>query len=517
MAADGGGLAALGDSDATVPRIEPMGETASEVSTLGPSALAPWRRAADKVVPTMAAGSTLVLCLHQLLSPPVVVLANNGDFDRLLGVIGLRTTGPGYATPYGWLHFTTGHTASHGLYVTSYLGVTGLASLAAHTVLGGSFDVRILGAVLSLLLSGLVYVLVRSLDGWVVRVVSGVILVLGIADSRLVAYFNSWYDEPWTLLILLALVVWLVRNRGKRALGSRQIAILVVIAALLVTAKTQNAVLAFPLAALVCVVTRDRSRQGRLLSLRRSSLWASIVLGFAVVYVAVQSPVYASESQYNLIFSDLLLHVPDPAATLGSLGLPPAMDEYRASNAYWPPNGYHSKAFRDFEHGDASERLAKYFITHPATAAAALMRGTKLGWHADLNYLGYRTQAKGVPPRSDACEPCLYSQSTAEISGSGPWLTLGLYVAGLMTAYSARRRGIGGVADALVVLTAVSAVALAAAVFGEGTYEEVKHLYLFYVANLLLLTLTLAVNLGIVSRGLARIRRTLPSLGGELL
>ena len=46
-------------------------------------------------------------------------------------------------------------------------------------------------------------------------------------------------------------------------------------------------------------------------------------------------------------------------------------------------------------------------------------------------------------------------------------------------------------------LCAISATALIAAVFGEGHYEETKHLYLFYTSNVLLLALSVGavVNL----------------------
>lgn len=220
----------------------PGREAVSRVSRLG------------KVVPVVAGGATAALCLHQVLIAPVVVLANNGDFDRLLAVIGLKSSGPGFATPYGWLHYSAGHTRSAGIYLTSYVAIAGLASLAAHTVLGGTFDIRILGTLLSALLAALVYLFVRSLEGLAVRVVGAAALVVGVCDSRMVAYLNTWFDEPWSLLVVLALVIWLIRNRGKRVVSRRQMFLLAGLAVLLATSKTQNAVLALPLAAMVLVI-----------------------------------------------------------------------------------------------------------------------------------------------------------------------------------------------------------------------------------------------------------------------
>jgi hypothetical protein len=55
-------------------------------------------------------------------------------------------------------------------------------------------------------------------------------------------------------------------------------------------------------------------------------------------------------------------------------------------------------------------------------------------------------------------------------------------------------------ADALVLLCAISATAVLTAVFGEGRYEEVKHLYLFYISNLLLLSIGFAVSVDLIQQ-----------------
>lgn len=278
----------------------------------------------------------------------------------------------------------------------------------------------------------------------------------------------------------------------RRNIPRRRLAVFIVVAALLITAKTQDAVLVMPVIAAVVVLAR---RPGRSLSnrLRPALLPCLLLVAVAVGFFAAQSPVYASESRYDLIFDDLLLHVQHPAATLEDLGLPAAMKTYAGTNAYQPGSGYHSAAFTRFDASDPTARLALYYATHPAVAAGELARGIQAGWQADLPYLGYRTKSSGAPRWASGCGPCLYSDLTATASPSGVPLTIALYGAALILAVRARRRSLPGTADALVCLCAISAAALIAAVFGEGHYEETKHLYLFYTSNLLLLTLSLAV------------------------
>ena len=237
-----------------------------------------------------------------------------------------------------------------------------------------------------------------------------------------------------------------------------------------------------------------------------------LVLGATVAYAGAQNPSYGNESEYDLVFADILVHSPDPAATLRQLGLPASMADRRDTSAYVPGSLIGSPAWRAFErHGRT--RLLGWYLGHPGAAAGALLRGTRAGWQARLGYLGYRLPGPGVRPWSDACEPCLYSAATSAVSGAGPAVTAGLWIAALGLAPLVRRRaGLGGVADAMVLLVALAAAALVAAVFGEGSYEEVKHLYLFYVADLLLLGLTAAGVVALIgaAAGSSRMRTRSP-------
>lgn len=471
------------------------------------------------MVPLLAATAALALCLEQLLIAPVVALANNGDFNRLLALIGLRSTGPSFAIPYAWLHYHVGHThAPGGPYLTSYLALTGLLGSIAHRLPGGALDSRVLAAVLAVLLAIGLYLLVKAIPGQAARVAAGAILVVGLCDARLVAYLDSWYDEPWSLLMLVAVTASLVRNRGARTIPGRRLAVFIVIAALLITTNTQDAVLVVPVIAAIAVLARH---PGRSLTTRlRPALLPFLALvAVAVGFFAAQSPVYASESRYNLIFDDLLLHVQHPAATLEDLGLPASMKADAGMNAYQPGSGYRSAAFTRFDASDPTATLALYYAAHPAVAAGELARGIRAGWQADLPYLGYRTKSSGAPRWASGCGPCLYSNLTAAGTPVGVPLTIALYCASLLLAARARRSSHPGTADALVFLCAISATALIAAVFGEGHYEETKHLYLFYSSNLLLLALAVAVASHLTASQLCplpKVRRALGRPAGGL-
>ena len=445
-------------------------------------------------MPLAAAGATLVLCLQQVLGPRSVVLGANGDFDRLLTLIGLRSTGPRYGLPFGWAHYVAGATPSTGTYVTSYVPLAWLVGGAARTLLGGSIDIRLLGTILSLLMSVMVWVLVRAVGRRpAAQGALGAVLVLVLTDSRLVAYLDSWYDEPWSLLVLMALTAAVVAGGGRRPYPARRLAVVVGLGVLLLTAKTQDAALGAPLAVLVAILAWPRGAGGNTGRRVLAAVGCGLLLvGAAGAYAGLQNPSFGRESEYDLVFADILVHSPDPPATLHQLGLPASMADRRGTNAYGTGTQIDSPAWRAFErHGRA--RLLGWYLAHPGAATGYLRRGARAGWQAHLYYLGYQLSGPGVEPWSDACRPCLYSSVTGAVSGAGPLATVVLWGAALGLAPLVRRRaGLGGVADAMGLLVAVAAAALVAAVFGEGSYEEVKHLYLFYVADGLLLGLVAA-------------------------
>ena len=455
-----------------------------------------------RLVPVVAAGATLVLCLQQVLIPPSVVLGANGDFDRLLTLIGLRSTAHGYGLPFGWAHYVAGATPSTGTYVTSYVPLAWLVGGVARTVLGGTLDIRLVGSLLAVLLSVVVWALVRAVGRRpAAQLALGAVLVLVLTDSRLVAYLDSWYDEPWSLLVLMALTAVVAAGGGRRPYPARRLAVVVGLGVVLLTAKTQDAVLGVPLAVAVAVFAWPRAGARDTRRVLLAVGCGLLVAASAAAYAGLQDPSYGNESAYDLVFADILVHSPDPQATLHQIGLPASMADRRGTNAYGKGTQFDSPAWRAFEqHGRT--RLLGWYLEHPAAAAGDLLRGTRAGWQAHLYYLGYRLGGPGVRPWSDACRPCLYSSATGAVSGAGPVVTVALWGAALGLAPLVRRRaGLGGVADAMVLLVAVAAAALVAAVFGEGSYEEVKHLYLFYVADGLLLGLVAAGAVALVGPG----------------
>jgi hypothetical protein len=227
---------------------------------------------------------------------------------------------------------------------------------------------------------------------------------------------------------------------------------------------------------------------------------AGVVLASIPLYVGSQASVYGQQNLYDGVFQELLGHSQNPAADLRWLGLPASWANLQGTNAYQTGNRLESAEFQTFAQHGGRIKVAEFYLAHLDRAVKAILRGSRYGMKAHIYYLGYRQNDGRSPPISGPCGFCPISTLTQSLSSQGPVIVLGLYCASIATALALRRRGGRGHSDAMFLLLAVSAVSLLAAVFGEGLYEETKHLYLFYCSNALLGAFTIAACVQLLAR-----------------
>lgn len=153
-----------------------------------------------------------VIIFYQLMIPPIVGLANNGDFWRVM--------------KWGGIQYQTGKDEDHlfyyisrdylikpetqwRFYVSSEIILSQIGLLFNKLISkDGLFDLRVLGFIHSLFfLSSLFLIL------WVCRKASipyrwgmCILFLLMFCDVGYIAYFNSFYAEPASLIFLLITV-----------------------------------------------------------------------------------------------------------------------------------------------------------------------------------------------------------------------------------------------------------------------------------------------------------------------
>ncbi len=161
----------------------------------------------------MALAAAAAILASQLLVPPVVGLANNGDFEKVMGYAGFQYL-PGSAADrfYSWIQ-TRFAIIEPGAYRSRYPTSETLLALAARGLNAlrpnhGIFDIRFLGAVHAMLFLaalGLLFSALRPFPVWL-ALGTAALLILTFTDVGYFAPFNSFYSQTASLLFLLLAV-----------------------------------------------------------------------------------------------------------------------------------------------------------------------------------------------------------------------------------------------------------------------------------------------------------------------
>ncbi len=479
-----------------------------------------WRRLRPGLGPWAGLAAT-VSTLAQLLVHPVLGLADNGDYKRLLLPLGLKAQVPAgqpLRFQYIWLRYDSGPTTHYAYRDTEYVVALAVRKISAAFGLGSPFDLRYMGLAHACLLGITVWLIVRALTGplWL-RAVTALLLVVALTDTRFTVYLDSFYTEPASLLALLFLVAAVLHAWRRPTLSLWWLLAIGVSAAALIVSKSQNALLVLPAAGLLLarpVEWQKLRLTGRWRGRVHGAVCAMVLIGISVGYLRGQPAGFERINRYNAVFVELLGNSRNPAQDLTDLGLPTELARYAGIPVESPKSATRDPNFQGFYDKVTEVKLAEFYLAHPGRAVELANRGAKAAMYLRpvgvSPPLGNQTLASGAPPYLTACRLCLYSTvSRAFRPVSGvlyPALWAGALAAAVALLYTSRRDksdagGACGLAVVLIGLVASAAIAMAVALLGEGAFEMVKHLYLTSVCNALIAVLSIqAVGLLIIRR-----------------
>jgi len=216
-----------------------------------------------------ALAAIAAVLIYQLMIPPIVGLADQGDYARLIGPLHLGPTVKKFEERYyGFLNRTYQHDTTFRIrgwegFTTQYIFV--LAAMGVNKAISrsGQFDIRVLGALHILAFLMAAFFILRAAR----RLVPGrayllvpVAFVLVFCDVGYVSYFNSFFYEPASYLFLLGLLaVWLDLIAFERQ-GTLPLALFGTLALLFTGAKPQNVVAGLVLA--VFLATKTYAQKG---------------------------------------------------------------------------------------------------------------------------------------------------------------------------------------------------------------------------------------------------------------
>ena len=443
----------------------------------------PRRRRALEVAALLAMAAIVG---YQTIVPPPVGLADNGDFARLAGPMGLRSTIrdpaaryfayllPGFRLGAPWWESRYGTSESIPIVLARAAG--GLLSKS------GFVDVRVFGAVNGLFALAGVALLLAASRPWRLsaRILFAVLVVAMYGDVGYAAPMNSLFSQTaslWTFLFLAAFTLLAIDRPTPVALWGYWIAAL-----LFVTAKPQEVVQAPVLAVLGGGLT---ARGGGAAS-RRWRPWAigaGLCLAAGIYFLRIP-PTISGPGMHNEVFVEILGQSPDPAADLRELGLPAGWAEYRGLNPHDPKSPYADPAFRtELFRRVGPERLIAFWARHPRRAAALVRRCLHGALRMRPPELGNFRQIDGMPPGAQSAAFSVWSGiKNRGASRSLRWIAAVLLAGALAGIRLAGRRdpAMRGRGAALIVLVAMASVELIVPVFAQGAWGIERVLFGFH-------------------------------------
>jgi hypothetical protein len=445
-----------------------------------------------------------ILLVSHLLVPPIVGLADNGDYVRITDALGLRpvaeTWGDKYFLYVNQTYRIVPRTAPLTFSSELLLGETALAvdRIMTHDQI---FDLRFLGTLhLLLYLLGLSLILsaMRTFKG-PVRVALGLGLLVSSTDVAYVATMNSFYTESASLIFLTLVLGLALREARSLQPSWRRTAFYYAAAAVLVCAKPQNLILVLPLTLWPIALLRRRPRlrpAGLVVFLSVTlCLWSGILMRQV-------PPSYRMPVVWDTLFYSILPHSPSPEEDLKEFGLEPELARYSGTNSC--DDGV---PFRETASRYGYRDIARFYLRHPGRflGLSALCAGQAFTWREPL--LGNFTKASGQPPRRMSRRISGWSEFEGQFLPKSIWFLGAVFL--LLLAGCVReglRHGLSTRTGATALLVA-GAVILGVCEFTvcvalEGPKDLTKHLYLFQVLFDVCFWSGLAYVIGRLSRAL---------------
>ena len=439
-------------------------------------------------------GLIFLIASYVLFVPPIVGVADQGDYSRVTTHVGLTyLPGISYIDQFNcWLvtHWKIVSPEPSPVFSTAELPIRAIISLHRVATRDTTLDIRwVAGAYLALLLSLILATLdsARRLPVPAYLVIA-VGLIVVCTDSEYISYFNSFFTEPAALLGVLAFVAAGLAAVTAVSPSWRHMLLLVLGAAFLVGSKAQNAVLGVFAACWMVWLFKDN----------RAKRYASIVAGLVLVWfcslILSLAPLPQS-NLFNTIYAQVILIAPNPKGALVELGLKPETTAW-AGQAYW--NVKIPSA--DLYPGKASRfRLLLFYLRHPDIDLQLASGGLTLS--NDVEGMGNFPRNSGAPHSARTQVFTGYDRLRTHLASI--WFVFPLLAANFAAVFIWRSRG----ASLISTLAAMAVMAFLIGALYDS--EPRKHLFTFN----LLFDVVLFADLSVAAVRVARMGPSLPVFG----
>ena len=446
---------------------------------------------ADKLRAGILAAAAALLS-WQLFLPPIVGLADQGDFVRILGRFGYRAPDESNQYTFVTRKFVHDPNARMAVYeqVSSEYIFAGAAILLSKVFsTDGMLDIRTIGFVHMLAFLYAFYRLLQVTGQVRASPLIWILALLVLTDVGYAAYWNSFYAEPASCIFFLLLLAESIAISRTQEVSVVQAARWTLWAILLVIAKTQNA----PLGIVLALFALRLLSWSKSVSARRATVAGSVLIAAATTInlMTIPFPVKWPDT-YNQVFLAILPESKDPMQDAKFLGLTPDWLKYSGTGAWAPGSAYHDAVVSGVIGKTITPvRIVRFYLLRPNRIWRHAKRILPVAFSLRPEWCGNFERSAGLPPGARSTKFSLWSAFHEHVlTGCGKFILIALlsWPAISLAAWwrwPSRRRYL----EFCILLSVGCVLSFVAAICGDA-WDNVKHLFLF---NLLLDTWMVAV------------------------
>ncbi len=442
-------------------------------------------------------------------------VANNGDFDRVIGPAGLSYLTEGaeryfhYVDEHYRINFSAAATvlASEtqqsstrlpdkisvfdNVYITTHVVWVWL-TVAINALFSNTYNIRILSAFYGIVFIFALFLGIGGITkrygraaGWILSAAA----VFMFCDISYLAYFNSFYGEAASYVFLMLAAGALLSLLAADKPRLWQLVAYWAGAVMLVGAKQQNAMLAVLFLGIAV----------RLFFLYKDKIWRRVTVIFSAVMVVVSvfTMVFVSHEIYRInihqaVFFGILRLSDDPAKDLDALQLSRELTvlaghTYYENDVVYPPDSEYLQ--REFFDKISYSKIMTYYLTHPARLWQAMEKTAKSAYEIMPGYLGSYVRAAGFPPGMTAEAFAPYDRLRQFVFARNPFPLVVTILAYLLAAVyavvvyvRAKNKKTRALLEFLAAIAVMGALQFAMPYIADGDGDLNKHLFLFNVA-----------------------------------
>ena len=423
---------------------------------------------------------------YQLFIPPIVGLADQGDFARIIGTFGYAPADRSATIAFVAEKYIPDPAARKPEWEqpsSEYLFAACAILLNKIVSPDSRLDIAVIGAVHVLAFLAAFARLLLVTKQYRASPILWIIGLVALTDVGYAAYWNSFYAEPASCIFFLLLAAESIAICNSGQVSPRQIALWTLWAILFVMAKAQNAPLGILLTLFsvrLCWWTKYRA-----------TVLCSVLIGTATLVNILTIPARVQwAGAYNDMFLAILPESRIPSADLHAFGLEPALAKYSGTGAWSPGSAFHELVESGVIGNQITHRaIARFYLQHPARIWRHARTLLPIAFSLRPEWCGNFERTAGRPPGARSTAFTLWSGFHEHVLRRiGKLLLILLCLSPAIAAIAwvrvpEQRRSI----ELLALLSICCLTAFLVAALGDA-WDNVKHLFLF---NLMLDTIVI--------------------------